>query len=189
MPKPVVPLVDRPFIAYMLEWLRSHGVDDVVLSVGHMAAGVRNVLAKTVVERVRDIIDEPIVLFKGPEAALVYPNPRLRPFEDVDVLVRDAEDAHRRLLEAGELEVHVAENGVSATPRRVMRRVATSRQGRTVVVPLLVCLGGLASGVHLLHDAVLRLVAPKRTDYPDFRCLNSVWPSGPPSVRAPQCPR
>jgi mannose-1-phosphate guanylyltransferase len=44
VPKPVVPLVDRPFIAYMLEWLRSHGVDDVVLSVGHMAAGVRNVL-------------------------------------------------------------------------------------------------------------------------------------------------
>jgi mannose-1-phosphate guanylyltransferase len=44
IPKPVVPLVDRPFIAYMLEWLRGHGVDDVVLSVGHMAAGVRNVL-------------------------------------------------------------------------------------------------------------------------------------------------
>jgi mannose-1-phosphate guanylyltransferase len=44
IPKPVVPLVDRPFISYMLEWLRDHGVDDVVLSVGHMAAGVRNVL-------------------------------------------------------------------------------------------------------------------------------------------------
>jgi mannose-1-phosphate guanylyltransferase len=28
----------------MLEWLRSHGVDDVVMSCGHMAAGVRNVL-------------------------------------------------------------------------------------------------------------------------------------------------
>jgi mannose-1-phosphate guanylyltransferase len=44
IPKPVVPLVDRPFIAYMLEWLRSHGVDDVVMSVGFLAAGVRNVL-------------------------------------------------------------------------------------------------------------------------------------------------
>ena len=31
IPKPVVPLVDRPFIAYMLEWLRGHGVDDVIL--------------------------------------------------------------------------------------------------------------------------------------------------------------
>jgi mannose-1-phosphate guanylyltransferase len=44
VPKPVVPLVDRPFIAYMLDWLRRHGVDDVVLSCGFMASGVRNVL-------------------------------------------------------------------------------------------------------------------------------------------------
>src|SRR3954464_15987542 len=44
VPKPVVPLVDRPFIAYMLEWLGRHGVDDVVMSCGFMASGVRNVL-------------------------------------------------------------------------------------------------------------------------------------------------
>jgi mannose-1-phosphate guanylyltransferase len=44
VPKPVVPLVDRPFIAFMLEWLRGHGVEDIVISCGHMAAGVRNVL-------------------------------------------------------------------------------------------------------------------------------------------------
>src|SRR5512144_1957368 len=29
VPKPVVPLVDRPFIAFMLDWLRAHGVGDV----------------------------------------------------------------------------------------------------------------------------------------------------------------
>ena len=44
VPKPVVPLVDRPFVSYMLEWLRGHGVDDVVMSCGFLAAGVRNVL-------------------------------------------------------------------------------------------------------------------------------------------------
>ena len=44
MPKPVVPLVDRPFISYMLEWLRGHGVDDAILSCGFMADGVRSVL-------------------------------------------------------------------------------------------------------------------------------------------------
>jgi mannose-1-phosphate guanylyltransferase len=44
VPKPVVPLVDRPFIAFMLDWLRSHGVDDIVMSCGHLASGVRNVL-------------------------------------------------------------------------------------------------------------------------------------------------
>jgi len=44
VPKPVIPLVDRPFISYMLDWLRGHGVDDVVMSCGFLASGVRNVL-------------------------------------------------------------------------------------------------------------------------------------------------
>jgi mannose-1-phosphate guanylyltransferase len=44
VPKPVVPLVDRPFIAFMFDWLRGHGVDDIVMSCGHLASGVRNVL-------------------------------------------------------------------------------------------------------------------------------------------------
>src|SRR3954454_22270432 len=44
VPKPVVPLVDRPFIAFMLEWLRRHGVDDVIMSCGFLATSVRNVL-------------------------------------------------------------------------------------------------------------------------------------------------
>src|SRR5215470_16833036 len=44
VPKPVVPLVDRPFIVYMLEWLHRHGVDDVIMSCGFLATSVRNVL-------------------------------------------------------------------------------------------------------------------------------------------------
>ncbi|HEY5430675.1 MAG TPA: NDP-sugar synthase [Solirubrobacteraceae bacterium] len=44
IPKPVVPLVGRPFIAYMLEWLHAHGIDDVILACGFMADGVRAVL-------------------------------------------------------------------------------------------------------------------------------------------------
>jgi mannose-1-phosphate guanylyltransferase len=44
MPKPVVPLVDRPFIAFMLDWLREHGVDDVIMSCGFLATAVREAL-------------------------------------------------------------------------------------------------------------------------------------------------
>ncbi len=44
VPKPVLPLVDRPFIAYMLQWLLRHGVDDVIMSCGFLASSVRNVL-------------------------------------------------------------------------------------------------------------------------------------------------
>lgn len=43
-PKPVVPLVDQPFITYMLEWLRSHGVDEVILACGFLPDAMRAVL-------------------------------------------------------------------------------------------------------------------------------------------------
>jgi mannose-1-phosphate guanylyltransferase len=44
IPKPVVPLVGRPFISYMLQWLRRHGVEDAILGCGFMAGAVRDVL-------------------------------------------------------------------------------------------------------------------------------------------------
>jgi mannose-1-phosphate guanylyltransferase len=44
IPKPVVPLVGRPFISYMLQWLRRHGVEDAILGCGFMADAVRDVL-------------------------------------------------------------------------------------------------------------------------------------------------
>jgi mannose-1-phosphate guanylyltransferase len=44
VPKPVVQLVDRPFIAFMLEWLKTHGIDDVIMSCGFLADGMRSVL-------------------------------------------------------------------------------------------------------------------------------------------------
>jgi mannose-1-phosphate guanylyltransferase len=46
VPKPVVPLVDRPSIRYMIEWLARHGVDDIVMACGFLAAGVRDVLGE-----------------------------------------------------------------------------------------------------------------------------------------------
>jgi mannose-1-phosphate guanylyltransferase len=43
-PKPVITLVDRPFLVYMLEWLRSHGIDDVILSCGFEPTKVQEAL-------------------------------------------------------------------------------------------------------------------------------------------------
>ena len=44
LPKPVVPLVNRPFVTYMLDWLGSHGVDEAVISCGFMAQSLRSTL-------------------------------------------------------------------------------------------------------------------------------------------------
>lgn len=36
VPKPALTLVDRPFLAYMIEWLAGHGVNEVVLACGFL---------------------------------------------------------------------------------------------------------------------------------------------------------
>ena len=44
-PKPAVTLVDRPFLAYAIEWLAGHGVTEVVLACGFLPDVLREALA------------------------------------------------------------------------------------------------------------------------------------------------
>jgi mannose-1-phosphate guanylyltransferase len=44
--KPVLPLAGRPHIAYVIDWLVRHGVDDVVISCGFLAEGMRQAIAE-----------------------------------------------------------------------------------------------------------------------------------------------
>jgi mannose-1-phosphate guanylyltransferase len=44
VPKPAVTLVDRPFLAYAIEWLGAHGVSEVVLACGFLPNVLREVL-------------------------------------------------------------------------------------------------------------------------------------------------
>jgi mannose-1-phosphate guanylyltransferase len=45
VPKPAVTLVDRPFLAYAIEWLAAHGVSEVVLACGFLPEVLREALA------------------------------------------------------------------------------------------------------------------------------------------------
>ncbi len=47
-PKPAIPLVDRPFIRFMLEWLGRHSVESVVLACGFRADDLRSALGDSV---------------------------------------------------------------------------------------------------------------------------------------------
>jgi mannose-1-phosphate guanylyltransferase len=71
IPKPVVPLVGHPLISYMVEWLRGHGIDDVILACGFMAEAIRKVLGDGEALGVRlRYIEEPEPLGTG--GALKY---------------------------------------------------------------------------------------------------------------------
>jgi mannose-1-phosphate guanylyltransferase len=46
VPKPALTLVDRPFLAYMIEWLAAHGVTEVVLACGFLPDVLRETLGE-----------------------------------------------------------------------------------------------------------------------------------------------
>jgi mannose-1-phosphate guanylyltransferase len=46
LPKPVIPLVDRPFMQYMVDWLARHGVEDIVMACGFLPDALREALGE-----------------------------------------------------------------------------------------------------------------------------------------------
>jgi len=76
VPKPLVPLVDRPFISFMLEWLRQHGIEDVIMSCEFLATSVRNVLGDGSSVGIKlKFVEEPDP--RGTAGALKYASPLL----------------------------------------------------------------------------------------------------------------
>jgi Uncharacterised nucleotidyltransferase len=65
------------------------------------SAAVATLAAPVLLERVRAACDGPLLLFKGPEVAARYPDPALRAFKDLDLLVPDAEAVQQALVAAG----------------------------------------------------------------------------------------
>lgn len=65
--KPVMPLAGRPFLTFMLDWLRRHGVDDVLLSCGYRSSDVADVLGSDYRGmRLRYVIEEEPLGTAGP---------------------------------------------------------------------------------------------------------------------------
>jgi mannose-1-phosphate guanylyltransferase len=66
-PKPVMPLAGRPFLSFMLDWVRSHHVDEVILSCGFMSDAVKLVLGDIYDGmRLRYVIEEEPLGTAGP---------------------------------------------------------------------------------------------------------------------------
>ncbi|MCA9860833.1 MAG: nucleotidyltransferase family protein, partial [Thermomicrobiales bacterium] len=71
-----------------------------------LGAAYASVTAGPLLEKVAGIVQEPILLLKGPEVAKLYPERALRTFGDLDMLVSDYPSAERRLIEAGFSELY-----------------------------------------------------------------------------------
>ena len=63
--------------------------------------GAAYVSAPLLLARIRAACDGRLLLIKGPEVAARWPDPRLRPLQDLDLLAEDAVTAHAALIAAG----------------------------------------------------------------------------------------
>ncbi|MEA2598943.1 MAG: hypothetical protein QOF01_5412 [Thermomicrobiales bacterium] len=98
-----------------VERLRAHGIQ--LLAVRHWRATGRSVpldliaderfsaivalSAPSLLGRIRCLLDGPLVVLKGPEVAARYPDPALRGYGDLDILVPDPAGAQAVLVDAG----------------------------------------------------------------------------------------
>ncbi len=165
LPKPVVPLVDRPFIAFMIDWLRGHGVDDVVMSCGHLADGVRSVLGdgEAVGVRLR-YVEEPRPLGTG--GALKFAQEWLDDrflmlngdtLTDIDLSAQIA--AHERTGARATLGLYAVEDPSSYG---LVRLAADGKVTEFVEKPApdQVDTNHVSAGMYVLERSVLDLLAP-----------------------------
>jgi len=75
-------------------------VPDRMLAAERLAAA-GTLAAPVLMAKVRAAIDGPVLLMKGAEVARHYPDPALRSFGDLDLIVPDAQRSQRQLMEAG----------------------------------------------------------------------------------------
>jgi mannose-1-phosphate guanylyltransferase len=196
IPKPVVPLVDRPFIAYMIEWLRRHGIEDVIMSCGFLATAVRNVLGDGSALGIRlRFVEEPDP--RGTAGALKFAESMLDErflmlngdvLTDIDLTAQLAQ--HERTGAAATLALVPVEDPtayglVRLTPEHAVRefvekpssdrldgdghgRVSGSGEGR----PLHSYANLISAGAYVLEREVLELVPAGR----NVSIEREVWP-------------
>jgi mannose-1-phosphate guanylyltransferase len=165
VPKPALTLVDRPFLAYVIEWLAGHGVDEVVLACGFLPQVLREALGddERAGARIRYLVEpEPL----GTAGAIRFAADQLGDrlgdrflalngdiLTDLDLTALLA--AHRRSEARATLGLHRV--GDSAAYGLVSRdedgRVTAFREKAGEAVP-----GEINAGMYVLERSVLDLV-------------------------------
>ncbi|MEZ4532144.1 MAG: nucleotidyltransferase family protein [Thermomicrobiales bacterium] len=70
-----------------------------------LGAAYASVTAAPLLQKVVDILQEPVIVLKGPEVAHLYPERALRTYGDLDILVADLPSAEQKLIASGFAEL------------------------------------------------------------------------------------
>jgi mannose-1-phosphate guanylyltransferase len=178
IPKPVVQLVDRPFISYMLEWLRGHGIEDVIMSCGFLADGVRDVLGDGSALGMRlTFVEEPEP--RGTAGALKLAEPMLAErflmlngdvLTDIDLSAQIAQHeatGARGTLALVEVPDPSAYGMVLLNEDRSVREFVEKPSGAAAPASALI-----SAGAYVLEREILDMVEPDR----NVSIEREVWP-------------
>ena len=177
LPKPVIPLVDRPFIRYMIDWLGRHGVDEVVMACGFLPDRMRATLGDEIPggPRLR-YVEEPEP--RGTAGAIKFAEDLLD-----DRFFALNGDSLTDLDLTALLDRHVA-SGAKATlgvhpvdDVTGLGLVRSAEDGEILEFlekpdPAEVDTNEISAGMYVLEKEVLDLVPPDR----DFSIEREVWP-------------
>jgi len=167
-PKPALTLVDRPFLAYMIEWLASHGVTEVVLACGFLPDVLQAALAgeeERAGTRIRYVV-EPGPL--GTAGAIRFAADALGDELDDRFLALNGDvltdldlsallDAHEQRAAAATLGLHPVEDSsafglvTSGEEGRVLEFLEKTGESKP---------GEVNAGMYVLERSVLDLIAP-----------------------------
>jgi mannose-1-phosphate guanylyltransferase len=177
IPKPVVQLVDRPFIHYMLQWLRAQGIEDVIISCGFLADSVREVLGDGSGLGIRlRYVEEPEP--RGTAGALKLAEPMLEErflmlngdvLTDIDLRAQIAQ--HERTGARATLAL-VPVDDPSAYGVVILEEDGSVREFVEKPGPGEVDSNLISAGAYVLEREILEMVAPDR----NVSIEREVWP-------------
>ena len=178
VPKPVVPLVDRPFIAFMLEWLARHGVDDVVMSCGFLATARAQRAGRRLAVRAAPALRRGARAARDGRGAQVRRGPPRRALPDAQRRRADRHRPHRADRPArGDRRGRHARARSGRRPHRLRprapaRRPARSRSSSRSPAPTRSTRSSISAGAYVLERAVLDLIPADR----NVSIEREVWP-------------
>lgn len=170
VPKPALTLVDRPFLAYMIEWLAGHGVGEVVLACGFLPGALREALSgeeERAGVSIRYVVEpEPL----GTAGAIRFAADQLGDDLDERFLALNGDvltdldltallDAHEEADAAATLGLHPVEDSSAygLVRREADGSVAAFLEKTGDPVP-----GEVNAGMYALQRPVLKLIPPGR---------------------------
>lgn len=168
LPKPLMPLGDRPILQVLIEQLRGAGVEGITISMGHMAGLIESWIQHNGTLGVIDFVVEPTPLgTAGALALMERPRTTFLALNGDVLTTLDFEDLARRHRSSGAIATVAVNERVVNVQYGVVHTDADGRIVRLEEKPQLRY--RVSMGIYAMEPEIVDLIEPgERIDFPDL---------------------